>query len=73
MTPEEIQRHIDDNTFFTALMEEVSVTTSKVGENQIQIQLVFPEWYHENISKESRHKIEAIIREHASSAYHSSA
>lgn len=72
MTPEEIQQHMVDNTFFTALMREVSISAVQSGENQIELQFLFPDWYYENISKESRDKIEAIIRDKAPSAYYSS-
>ena len=65
MQPEEIQKHIDEGTFFDLLMEEVKMISSRGPNNEVKIELKFPVWYTLYITEESREQIEALIRENA--------
>ena len=71
MTPEDIQQHIDNGTFFEVLMQHVEVIPNPVADKKLELQIVFPEWYTQHISKDSRDEIERLIRKHAQAAYES--
>ena len=63
MTPQEIQEHINNDTFFDILEQHMEVKTTRNENDQFQMEIKFPEWYHTRISEESKREIEALIRE----------
>ena len=70
MRPEDIQRHINDNTIMTVLMRETVVTPHESENGKLLLEIEFPDWYTRYMSKESQTQLEALIRENAQKAYH---
>ena len=69
MHRDEIQKRIDDGTFMNLLMQEVVIRPHDVGDGKLTLEIVFPEWYAEHISADSRERIETLIRQNAKRAY----
>ena len=69
MRPEDIQRHIDNNTFMTVLMSHTVVTPHKHENGTLMFEMVFPDWYSRYISKGSRAQIEALVKTNAERAF----
>ena len=65
MTPQKIQEHIENGTFFDTLMQHVQVDAKPCGDGKTRLEIRFPEWYATHISDDSRVMIEALIRENA--------
>ena len=72
MRSADIQRHIDNGTFFNLLMSEVVITPQKSERGKLMLEIVFPKWYTQHISKESQALIETLIRDNAQQAYQKS-
>ena len=73
MTPDEIQRCFSNGTFVQRLMQEVRMNALPFGDNKVELQLEFPEWYTMHVAEETRAHIETLIRKHAQAAFEASA
>ena len=69
MRPEDIRRHIDNNTFLTALMRQTVVKPHESENGKLMLEMVFPDWYFEYISEESQAQIEAFLRSNLQTRY----
>lgn len=67
MTPKEIKEHIDRGTFMSMLMDAMEMRTHE-DNGKVKLELIFPHWYHEHVSVESRAEIEALVRENCATA-----
>lgn len=71
MTPDEIQQAIADKTFFTKLMEDVELKRRNGPfPGTFLLDIVFPEWFTENVDAEHRKTIMELVRHHAHKAVH---